>query len=94
MTADSTVLPATTDTRADAPAQGARRRRAPGTSAPRGARTAGLALLALAVGGFTIGTTEFATMGLLPDIAAAFGTSIPLTGHAKIGRASCRERVF
>lgn len=82
MTADSTVLPATTDTRADAPAPGARRRRASGTSAPRGARTAGLALLALAVGGFTIGTTEFATMGLLPDIAAAFGTSIPLTGHA------------
>lgn len=25
-----------------------------------------LALLALALGGFTIGTTEFATMGLLP----------------------------
>ena len=36
------------------------------------ARTAhvALALLALAMGGFAIGTTEFVTMGLLPDIAA------------------------
>ncbi|WP_227748280.1 MFS transporter [Oerskovia douganii] len=39
-------------------------------------------MLALAVGGFTIGTTEFATMGLLPDIAAALDASIPVTGHA------------
>jgi len=30
-----------------------------------------LALLALALGGFAIGTTEFVAMGLLPDIAAA-----------------------
>ncbi|WP_404821960.1 MFS transporter [Oerskovia merdavium] len=82
MTVDSTGLPGTTDTRSDAPVPGADRRRAGATSAPRGTRTAGLALLALAVGGFTIGTTEFATMGLLPDIAAAFDASIPLTGHA------------
>lgn len=40
-----------------------------------------LALLALALGGFAIGTTEFVTMGLLPDIAAAIGEDIPTTGH-------------
>nr|WP_233565901.1 MFS transporter [Cellulomonas sp. PhB143] len=39
------------------------------------------ALVALAVGGFTIGTTEFATMGLLPNIAADLGVSIPAAGH-------------
>lgn len=82
MTVDSTGLPGTTDTRSDAPVPGADRRRARTGGAPRGTRTAGLALLALAVGGFTIGTTEFATMGLLPDIATAFDASIPLTGHA------------
>lgn len=82
MTVDSTGLPGTTDTRSDAPVPGADRRRARTGGAPRSTRTAGLALLALAVGGFTIGTTEFATMGLLPDIATAFDASIPLTGHA------------
>ncbi|MGM7644214.1 MFS transporter [Nocardia sp. JW2] len=40
------------------------------------------AMLALALGGFGIGTTEFVTMGLLPDIAAAFGISEPSAGHA------------
>lgn len=40
-----------------------------------------LAVLALAMGGFTIGTTEFVTMGLLPDIAAGVGVSIPTAGH-------------
>jgi MFS transporter, DHA1 family, inner membrane transport protein len=39
------------------------------------------ALLALAVGGFTIGTTEFATMGLLPQISRDLGVSIPVAGH-------------
>ncbi|MEU3014536.1 MFS transporter [Nocardia asteroides] len=39
-------------------------------------------MLALALGGFGIGTTEFVTMGLLPDIAAAFGISEPTAGHA------------
>jgi len=39
-------------------------------------------LLALALGGFGIGTTEFATMGVLPDIAGDLDTSIPTTGHA------------
>lgn len=37
--------------------------------------------LALAVGGFGIGTGEFAIMGLLPDVAASYGVSIPQAGH-------------
>lgn len=41
----------------------------------------GLAVLALAMGGFAIGTTEFVTMGLLPQIADGVGTSIPSAGH-------------
>jgi MFS transporter, DHA1 family, inner membrane transport protein len=41
----------------------------------------GLALVALALGGFAIGTTEFVTMGLLPDIADGVDRSIPVTGH-------------
>jgi len=40
-----------------------------------------LALVALATGGFSIGTTEFVTMGLLPDIARGIHQSIPRTGH-------------
>lgn len=40
-----------------------------------------LAVLALGMGGFAIGTTEFVTMGLLPDIAAGVGVSIPTGGH-------------
>ena len=43
---------------------------------------AGRALLALALGGFAIGTTEFATMGLLPEIAADLDVDIPTAGHA------------
>jgi DHA1 family inner membrane transport protein len=41
-----------------------------------------LSLVALAVGGFAIGTTEFASMGVLPDIAGDLGVSIPTAGHA------------
>lgn len=37
-------------------------------------------LLALAVGAFGIGTTEFAPMGLLPVIATGVGVSIPTAG--------------
>lgn len=40
-----------------------------------------LAVLALALGGFGIGTTEFVAMGLLPDIAQGFGISEPTAGH-------------
>jgi DHA1 family inner membrane transport protein len=40
-----------------------------------------LALLALALGGFAIGTTEFVAMGLLPTIASGVGVSIPQAGN-------------
>ncbi len=40
-----------------------------------------LAVLALAMGGFTIGTTEFVTMGLIREIAAGVDVSIPTAGH-------------
>lgn len=40
-----------------------------------------LATLALAMGGFAIGTTEFVTMGLLPQIADGVAVSIPEAGH-------------
>ncbi|MBM9459671.1 MFS transporter [Nocardioides sp. zg-536] len=40
-----------------------------------------LAILALAVGGFTIGTTEFMTMGVLPEIADGVDVSVPAAGH-------------
>lgn len=40
-----------------------------------------LAVFALAVGGFGIGTTEFVAMGLLPDIAASLRVTEPIAGH-------------
>src|SRR3954465_1333276 len=40
-----------------------------------------IAVVALALGGFAIGTTEFVTMGVLPDIAADVGVDIPTAGH-------------
>jgi MFS transporter, DHA1 family, inner membrane transport protein len=40
-----------------------------------------LAVLALALGGFAIGTTEFVAMGLLPDIASSLGITEPTAGH-------------
>ncbi|MDG9716100.1 MFS transporter [Streptomyces sp. DH24] len=40
-----------------------------------------LALLALAVGAFGIGTTEFVMMGLLPDVADDLNISLPSAGH-------------
>jgi DHA1 family inner membrane transport protein len=40
-----------------------------------------LAVLALALGGFAIGTTEFVAMGLLPDIASTLGITEPTAGH-------------
>src|SRR5471032_1614577 len=40
-----------------------------------------LALLALGIGGFAIGTGEFVIMGLLPDAAKDFSVSIPDAGH-------------
>jgi DHA1 family inner membrane transport protein len=44
-------------------------------------RLAVLAIVALALGGFAIGTSEFVTMGLLPDIADGVRASIPSAGH-------------
>ncbi len=41
----------------------------------------GLVLFALAVGGFAIGTTEFATMSLLPYFAQGLGIDAPTAGH-------------
>lgn len=40
-----------------------------------------LVIVALALGGFSIGTTEFVTMGLLQEIADGIGETIPRTGH-------------
>ena len=39
-----------------------------------------LALIALAVGAFGIGTTEFVIVGLLPQVAASLAVSIPTAG--------------
>ncbi|MEQ6903369.1 MFS transporter [Nocardioides sp. YIM 152588] len=67
----------TTDTASTDPA-----RTAPTRTAPTSPDRAAIAILALAVGGFTIGTTEFVTMGVLPDIAGGLGVSVPTAGHA------------
>ncbi|MCV7228450.1 MFS transporter [Mycolicibacterium komossense] len=40
-----------------------------------------LAVLALALGGFGIGTNEFVAMGLLPEIASNLNISEPAAGH-------------
>ncbi|NEE47984.1 MFS transporter, partial [Streptomyces sp. SID8455] len=40
-----------------------------------------LALLALAVSAFGIGTTEFVMMGLLPNVADDLDTSVPTAGY-------------
>ncbi|MBT29751.1 MAG: MFS transporter [Thalassobius sp.] len=39
------------------------------------------ALIALAIGGFGIGMTEFVIMGILPDVATALNITIPQSGH-------------
>lgn len=53
----------------------------PPSAAPVRPRHVLVAITALALGGFAIGTTEFVTMGLLPEIARGIGESIPRTGH-------------
>lgn len=40
-----------------------------------------LVLIALAMGGFSIGVTEFAAMSILPDFAAGLGVDAPTAGH-------------
>lgn len=44
-------------------------------------RHVALAIASLAMGGFGIGTIEFAMMGLLPNVAEGVGVSIPDAGH-------------
>ncbi|NKX49572.1 MFS transporter, partial [Arthrobacter deserti] len=51
---------------------------APATSSPV---STGRAVFALAMGGFAIGTTEFAIMGLLQNVAGGLGISIPAGGQ-------------
>jgi len=46
-----------------------------------------LALLALAIGAFGIGTTEFVIMGVLPEVAGDFGVSVPTAGRLVSGYA-------
>jgi DHA1 family inner membrane transport protein len=48
---------------------------------PRTETRAWPSLAALALGGFGIGTTEFATMGVLPDVTGDLGATIPQGGH-------------
>ncbi|SEM79610.1 MFS transporter, DHA1 family, inner membrane transport protein [Sphingomonas gellani] len=50
-------------------------------SASPHARPVGLVHFALALGGFAIGTTEFATMSLLPFFAKGLGIDEPTAGH-------------
>jgi len=50
-------------------------------SAASGPRSPGLVLFALAVGAFAIGTTEFATMSLLPYFAQSLHIDAPTAGH-------------
>ncbi|KAH2814543.1 hypothetical protein KXV85_004734, partial [Aspergillus fumigatus] len=52
--------------------------RVDGTS---GSTPVGLVHLALAMGGFAIGTTEFATMSLLPYMADGLHVDAPTAGH-------------
>ncbi|KLI98732.1 MFS transporter [Luteimonas sp. FCS-9] len=49
--------------------------------APLPRRTASPILFALALGGFAIGTSEFAMMGLMPELVRAFDASEPEVGH-------------
>ena len=51
-----------------------------GLVAPRKTHPA-LVLLALGMGGFAIGTTEFATMSRLPYMAAGLHIDAPTAGH-------------
>jgi DHA1 family inner membrane transport protein len=67
------------DTLTGAPSRlaGTRQGTSPSDHEPR----LGLAVAALALGGFAIGTTEFVAMGLLPQIAGGVQISIPTAGH-------------
>jgi DHA1 family inner membrane transport protein len=51
-------------------------------SAPLSKRALTMAQIALGMGGFGIGTGEFAIMGLLPNVADGLGVTTPEAGHA------------
>lgn len=51
------------------------------SSPPPAQHRLGLVIFALAIGSFAIGTTEFATMSLLPYFAPALGIDAPTAGH-------------
>jgi len=55
------------------------------TATPEAVQTSnsgmGMAALALAIGGFAIGTTEFQTMGILPQVAHGVHVSVPHAGE-------------
>ncbi|KAK0350960.1 hypothetical protein LTR94_026907, partial [Friedmanniomyces endolithicus] len=48
---------------------------------PMAAGKVALVLIALAMGGFAIGVTEFAAMSILPDFARGLGIDEPTAGH-------------
>nr|WP_314437397.1 MFS transporter [uncultured Brevundimonas sp.] len=48
---------------------------------PLAGRQVALVLIALSMGGFAIGVTEFAAMSILPDFAAGLGVDAPTAGH-------------
>lgn len=52
------------------------------SEAPRSGGAIALTLIALAMGGFAIGITEFAAMSILPDFARGLGVDEPMAGHA------------
>ncbi len=54
---------------------------APAAGAANPPRHRALILTALTLGGFAIGTSEFAAMGLMPDIARDYAVSEPQVGH-------------
>jgi len=51
------------------------------TSQPLSVGQVALVLIALGMGGFAIGVTEFAAMSVLPDFAAGLGVDAPTAGH-------------
>lgn len=53
----------------------------PAMRPPLPARQLALILLALAMGGFAIGTSEFVVMGLISEIARGFSVTEPQVGH-------------
>lgn len=54
---------------------------APNTNADLTPRQVGSILFALTLGGFAIGTSEFASMGLMPNMVASLGVTEPQVGH-------------